>query len=639
MIVKGLKRAAGIIDRELKEQETYSGSGLDLMKRLWSDYLVKRRGAIIVALSVTILGSMATLCFPLTIKFLFDRVLTPEAIKSKVLFNKHLYLAVIYLLMNIGIWSVSLLCQWIRSKIILSTGNRIVFELRRDLNATLQKVHVGYYDHMTSGRIMSRILDDVDVVRQWLTHQMIDFFSGITRLVLGLTISFFLSWKLALLIIIVIPAYAVTIRYLRPYVRRCNLTLRRFNAIMYGRAAERIGAVSVIRAFGKEKREALEFSRLIHDFVRVGNRLVFFNQGMSATAGSISALVSGAVIWLAALGVRFGSMSLGSMLAQVRVLNNMFEPVQSLATLMVQFQAFLVVVNRIFVMRDTSTDMTHNNVHLEKFERQLEFRNVSFSYIAKGRVVLDKISFSINRGERIALMGPSGSGKSTLLSLLIRFYDPTDGGIFIDGKSFRDYDPSSIRRHIRMAQQEPFVFSGSIEENILYGQMDASELEVVTAAQQAGLHDFIMGIPDNYDAKVGERGITLSGGQKQRLTLATALLTNPEILLLDDITSSLDAHTEKMINDELDKTLVGRTSIVITQRAAMARRCDRIIILENGCITAIGSHKELINQKGFYRTISTKQGWSASSVNPDPFSPDKISCAIPDEKMAIGVQQ
>jgi ATP-binding cassette subfamily B protein len=246
-------------------------------------------------------------------------------------------------------------------------------------------------------------------------------------------------------------------------------------------------------------------------------------------------------------------------------------------------------------------------MQLENIDGSVHFDHVEFSYPDQSDHALKDVSFYIRPGERVALMGPSGAGKSTVFNLILRFYDPDRGAVYVDGVNLVNADPASIRRHVVMVQQEPVVFSGTVAENIVYGRLDARASEIMEAAKQAELHDFIMTLPVKYETEVGQNGVSLSGGQKQRLALATAMLTKPEVLLLDDTTSALDAETEARIRETLNKALRGHTSMIITQRVATARSCDRIIVLESGRIVEIGTHDSLRDNGGFYSRIVTQQ--------------------------------
>jgi ATP-binding cassette subfamily B protein len=265
------------------------------------------------------------------------------------------------------------------------------------------------------------------------------------------------------------------------------------------------------------------------------------------------------------------------------------------------------VIKRVFSLLDEDIDVTPGKIELDGIAGRVHFDNVSFKYPGQSSGAIERISFYIAPGEKVALMGPSGAGKTTVFNLILRFYDPHEGSVQIDGIDLVNADPASIRRHAVLVQQEPVIFSGTIAENIVYGRMQSRPSEIMAAARQAELHDFIMTLPVKYETEVGQNGVSLSGGQKQRLALATALLTRPEVLLLDDTTSALDAETEARIRTTLDNALEGRTSIIITQRIATARSCDRIIVMDRGRIVQQGTHDELKSEEGFYRKIFLQQ--------------------------------
>ncbi len=278
-----------------------------------------------------------------------------------------------------------------------------------------------------------------------------------------------------------------------------------------------------------------------------------------------------------------------------------------ITTQVTQIQALFVVARRVLMILETKVEVEPGKIALEGMRGEIRLDKVTFTYPEQNEPALRDVNITIPPGERVALMGPSGAGKTTVFLLLLRFYDPQEGRISVGGVDIIEASQASLRRHVRLVQQEPTIFTGTMAENIMYGKLDATPVEVRRAAAQAELDEFIRELPDGYETIVGERGVTLSGGQKQRLALATALLTDPEVLLLDDTTSALDAKTEARIRMTLNKVLAGRTSLIITQRVATAMECDRIIVLEDGAITQQGRHADLAKQDGFYRRICEQQ--------------------------------
>jgi len=516
----------------------------------------------------------------------------------------------VYVGISVGVWTLNWIFEWVQGFLVLTMGERLVFEMRRRLNGKLQALHVGYYERTPVGRIMARILDDVNVIRDWVTSQFVGLMSNVARLLLAIGVTIYLSGKLSVLVLAGLPFYAFTFYRMRPVIMRLHIGMRRLNSRMYARASERISGIHVVKSFARERAELVGFARMAFDSVRVGNRMVYYNQLLSLVAGLITAIVTGLVIYASAHDVQKGIMTIGALVAFYQVLPRLFDPVNFLASLATQFPGMLVVLRRVFALLDEPEEIESGAIKLGGMQGKIHFDHIVFGYPNQPHAALDDVDFYIQPGEKVAIMGPSGSGKSTIFWLLLRFYDPQKGTIRVGGVNLADADISSLRKHVCLVPQEPEIFSGTVADNIAYGRIEATPGEIMTAAEQAELHEFIMTLPVKYETEVGERGAVLSGGQKQRLALATALLTNPEVLLLDDTTSALDAETENRIRITLNRILKGRTSLIITQRISTAKDCDRIIVLEKGRIAQIGTHHDLRITEGFYRRICERQGWN-----------------------------
>ncbi len=604
---KRTARAGSIIDRMLREDRDPGGSARADLGRLWRTYLRPFRGRLFLALVLTLIQSLAQYGLPLTWRFLIDDVLrigNPAPGASPASQTQLLW---VFIACNLCLWTLIAGCDWMHRWIVVSVGQRVVLTLRRHLHEKLQALHIGFYEQTPTGRVVSRVLDDVNVIRDWISTQAVPLLANITKIILGLGLLCYLSWQLTLIILLALPFYICSFAVLRPRIRRGHIAMRRLNARMYGRSAERIMGVRVIQAFTRERSEGLAFARLIYDGVRVGMRVTWFNQLVVFLAATITAVAAAAVIYLGMGQVQAGGMSLGGILAFVNAASRVFDSANQLTSQVIRIQAVVVVLRRVFALREREEEVVTGSIRLDGMKGKVGFENVTFTYPGHREPILRDISFRVNPGERVALMGPSGSGKSTVFQLLLRFYDPLRGAVRVGGVDLVDADLASVRRHVCMVQQEPVVFSGTIGDNITYGRLDAPPSRIMEAATQAEFHDFAMSLPLKYETEVGEDGISLSGGQKQRLALATALLTNPEVLLLDDTTSALDADTEARIRATLNRVLKGRTSFIITQRIATARDCDRIIVIEKGRITQRGTPAELAAQEGFYRRIFRQQ--------------------------------
>ncbi len=601
------RRLRTIIDRILDDLESYNSRMSADLGRLWRGYLVPHRYRIIAALFVTGLWSLFPYVTAMLTKFLVDRVLLVDSGYDPGMMQTQIPLFIRYVVMLFGMWSLFVVCNWVRNRLILDTGQRVIYTLRKELHEKLQVLHIGYFETHETGKVVSRVLDDVKVIHDWTTAHFLDFAANAIRLVVGVGVIFFLNWKLSLLIVFVLPVYGYFYVRIRPELRRTQIAVRRFNSGMYGLSAERIAGINVVQAFGREQREVRTFALRMNNFIRLSLRAVLYSQQLTLIAGMITAMVSGVIIYLGISFVRTGVMSLGEVMAFIQIMPNLFLQVNAITAYLTQIEGVFVVLRRVFNVLDETEDVVPGTSDLSGMNGGISFENVTFFYPGQKNPALREVSFWIKPGEKIALMGPSGAGKSTVFQLLCRFYDPQHGTVRIDGTDLVEADPVAVRKHVRMVQQEPVVFSGTLAENIAYGDLDATPRQIMTATAQAELHGFVMSLPAKYEAEVGRNGVALSGGQKQRLALSTALLTQPEVLLLDDTTSALDAETERRIRGTLDNVLEGRTSIIITQRIATARSCDRILVFENGRLSQQGTHETLKETDGFYRRVLEQQ--------------------------------
>ncbi len=600
------RRIDGIIERLLAEQTDRPGNvGTDL-RRLWRDHLRSRAAMLVWAMVLTVVVSAIPMGFTLTNRFMIDDVLLGGSVPAAVA-DHHAALCLLFFAMNMTLWGLRLSSNWIRTRIIVGAGQGMVYSLRKGLHEKLQSLHVGFFEATPVGIIMARVLDDVSIIHKWVTRHGPAVLTCALQIVIGLATLMVLQWRLGLIVLASMPLYVWAFAVLRPKIRRTNKATRRLTAKMYARSAERIGGIGVVKAFAREQAEVRSFAGLIHDGVRVAMRLVQYRQFLAISAGLITSLATGVIVYVGCTFVRDGTMTIGELIAFKGMMAMLYHPVNRVTSLATAMQAALVVLRRIFAVLDEPEEVAPGRISLDGMAGKIEFDRVTYIYPRQETPALDEVDFRIAPGQTVALMGPSGAGKTTVFQLLLRFYHPQGGHVRVGGVDLVDADPASIRRHIRVVQQEPTIFSGTISDNIRYGKLDADEDAIRRAAAQAELHEFIDELPAAYDTMVGENGVTLSGGQKQRLALATALLTDPEVLLLDDTTSALDSATEARIRETLRHALAGRTSLIITQRIATARQCDRILVFEGGRITQRGTHEDLKGAPGFYAHICREQ--------------------------------
>jgi ATP-binding cassette, subfamily B, multidrug efflux pump len=492
-------------------------------------------------------------------------------------------------------------------------GQSIIFDVRGQLFDRLQTFSLGFFSRYAVGRLISRVINDVGVLREMITWAILAVFRDFFDL-FGTTVAMlFLNWQLTLLSFLVLPLMAVATELFR---RRARESYRRVrSAVGWVNAVlnENIVGVRVVQSFSREDYNYHVFSREVN-----GNLLTASNYSsllisiFFPTVDFIGSLALGLVIWLGGLAVLgvFGigtTFTAGTLVAFALYIDRFFNPIRDLANRYNTFQATMVSGERIFELLDTPVEVQDaaDARTLPTIRGAVDFDQVSFHYSDDPTPVLEEIDLHAQAGQTIAFVGETGAGKSTLVKLVSRFYDPTAGVVRVDGVDIRTVTQNSLRRQMGVVLQDPFLFSGTIRDNIGYGALDAPEDAILAAAQAVGAHDFVMALDQGYATLVGEGGAILSGGQRQLISFARALLADPRILILDEATSSVDTQTERIIQTALERLLKGRTSFVIAHRLSTITRADQIVVIDKGRIVEQGTHAELLERRGRYFDLYT----------------------------------
>lgn len=489
-------------------------------------------------------------------------------------------------------------------------GHRVQYDLRKQMFEHLQTLSFSYFDRTPVGWIMSRVTSDSTRIADLVTWGMLDVTWAILNIITAFGFMFAINWRLALIVLALFPILLVVAVNFKKRILVEFRIARKLNSKITGTYNENITGVRVIKALNREPQNLHEFGELTGEMYRSSFRAAWLSALFLPMVQIISAVAVGLIVWYGGVNIHstVGGLTIGGLQAFISYITFMMWPVQDMARVYAQMQQSVASAERVFSLIDAQPDLVDREGATDPgtIVGDIEFKNVEF-YYEPNKPVLTDFNLKVRHGETIALVGPTGHGKSTIVNLMCRFYEPVSGTITINGQDYTTMPMHAIHSRIGMVLQTPYLFSGTIRENIQYGRLQATEDEIIEAAKLAGAHDFISELEKGYDEEVGEGGVLLSVGQKQLLSLARAILSDPELLVMDEATSSVDTITEGLIQQGMDELMKDRTSFVIAHRLSTIKRADRIIVIENGKIAEIGTHAELLRERGHYYELYTNQ--------------------------------
>ncbi len=574
---------------------------LESMKR-YMQFVWPYKWDIVIAFFLGIVKFMIPLSIPFIIQIIIDDIinndkLTPD-VKTSQLFMWLGVMAFVFFILRPPI-------EYYRQYFAQRISNRVLYDIRTNMYAHLQKLGLKFYSNNRVGDVISRTINDVEQTKEFVVTGLMNVWIDLVTVFIAIGIMLYMDVKLTLVTLIALPFYIVSVKFFFTKLRFLSKERSRALAGVQSYLHERVQGMSVIKSFTLEKHEQGIFKEANGNFLEKALDQTRWNAKTFMVVNTITGIAPVAVVGYAGYQVIHGNVTVGVLAAFIGYIDSLYNPLRRLVNSSTTLTQAVASMDRMFDLFDEEYDINDRNDAklISNVKGKVQFDDVVFRYDDEGRNVLNHIQFTIEPGQTAAFVGMSGGGKSTIISLIPRFYDVIEGVIRIDDQDVRDTTIQSLRHNIGIVQQDNVLFSDSIRENIMMGNPNASEEEVIAAAKAANAHDFISEFPNGYDTLVGERGVKLSGGQKQRVAIARVFLKNPPILILDEATSALDLESEALIQESLDRLAHNRTTLIVAHRLSTITHADKIMLIDHGELKESGTHQELMGQRGLYHDL------------------------------------
>ena len=563
--------------------------------RQLSHFVKPYRGVFIAVALFAVLSSIFSTAQPYLIKVAIDNYITPKDYEGLV--------RIVYIL-------IALLCAEVTMQFLFSyysnwLGQTVIRDVREKLFAHLLRFKMRYFDKSSIGVLVTRAVNDMERIGEIFSSGLFEMASDILKMFVITIVMFVIDWKLALISYATMPLILYFTRWFQRSMNAAFVEVRHQVANLNAFVQERISGIKVLQLFAQEREELENFKKINEKHKQAWLKTIWYNSIFFPIGDLCVSITIALIVWFGGRQIIGDNVyDLGNIFLFIQLSQQLFRPIRHIADKFNTLQMGIIASDRVFAILDTETDTeTGGEKELKEVKGNIKFEDVRFEYVA-GEEILHGISFEVKEGETIAIVGATGAGKTTITNLLNRFYDLTSGAIYIDGVNIEEYTLSSLREHIATVLQDVFLFADSIYNNITLKNPAITEEEVIAAAKSIGVHNFLMSLPEGYHYNVKERGVMLSAGQRQLIAFLRAYVHKPQILILDEATSSVDSHSEKLIQEATDKMTEGRTSIIIAHRLTTVKKADKIIVLDKGKIVEIGNHEELLQiENGYYRNL------------------------------------